>query len=220
MTDLSLRIRRTPTAPRRPRRVAAALGTALVVGLVVGAAGFVAESLVDSPVWVSIFHRLGPWGLATVAVGAAHGDRLTLAAAAGLVTEVGLVLGYYCSESLLTGRGLDIRPAVAYGVLALLCGPALGLAGASLRDPRGPWRRVSLGLAAAPFLADGSRVFTAALTIGRHVGPSTAVALAYLVLGVGVCLGLARTRRDAAGGLGAGVLVGILIVVGLDVVLA
>jgi hypothetical protein len=138
-------------------RPAAAIGLAVVSGLVCGALIEPLERLVDSPTWYEVWHGVVPWAVVTVAVGFATRAPVRLAAIAGLVTQLALVAGYYWalyddfSE-------VEIAQITAYGAVALLLGGFYGAAGARLRDPvhrRGPLMAALIG---APWLVDATTV--------------------------------------------------------------
>lgn len=196
--------------------VTAAVG----VGTVAGVAGLLAEHLVDSPVWVSVFHRLTPWVLVTLGVGFALRGRLRVTWLAGLATQLGLVASYYVAEAALTGRPLDVRSSVAYALLALVAGPLFGLTGALLEAASSLPRTLGVAAAVGVLLADGVRVIVAVASIGVHVVPSLLVGTAFIVAGIVSALVVARSRRNLCAILAGGVVFCGLVILGLDVLLA
>jgi hypothetical protein len=189
------------------------------VGVLAGVAGLLAESLVDSPVWMSVFHRLTPWVGVTVAVGFALRARPRVAAVAGLTVQLGLVASYYLGEACLTGRPLDVWSSVAYSLLALVTGPLYGAAGALLSTASTLPRALVLGAASGAVVADGVRVITAVAAVRVHVVPSLLVGVGFVLTGVVLAVVVARTRRDLLAILLGGAAFCGLVVLGLDVLL-
>ncbi|MCQ8193781.1 DUF6518 family protein [Streptomyces rugosispiralis] len=90
-----------------------------------------AETMVDSPLWFGLWHGLALWGMITIGVGLVFRSRWKAAAAAGLVTQLGLVLGYYGADHLDTGM-LASTQVIRYSLVGLLTGPFYGAFGATV----------------------------------------------------------------------------------------
>src|SRR4051794_13683552 len=86
-----------------------ALAASVLVGLAGGVVTFLAEGLVDSPVWFGVFHTIAPWAMVAAGAGVLLRERWPLAAMAGLLSQLSLVVGYYVGQHLLTEDAVAVR---------------------------------------------------------------------------------------------------------------
>ncbi|MFQ6267950.1 DUF6518 family protein [Kutzneria viridogrisea] len=206
-----------PSQLPHARRLWLAVVAAGVIGLVGGVATFLAEGLIDSPVWVGIFHSLTLWAMITIGVGANLRNQWRLAALAGLVTQIGLVTSYYSAKSVLAGHPLSVASLVIYSLVAVFAGPLCGAAGACLRDRRLLIRVLSLGVASAPWIADGVRGIMGTVATGLNVEAKMVEGVCFIAVGLFLPLVISHSLRDwlrslvvAAGLVGLVVLVDLL----------
>ncbi len=121
---------RVTAAPGWP--VSVALPVAVAVGVTLGLLA-VGVDQVGLRILVLVFSTRLSWGLAAVAAGALS-RRPLVAAAAGLLVMLTAVVAYYAGNDLFgvresAGTGALVRAGVLWGALALVGGPAAGLAG-------------------------------------------------------------------------------------------
>jgi hypothetical protein len=177
------------------RRAAGApiyLGVALVVGLATGAVTQILQGVLPEAIG-SLANSVTPW-LAVAFVVGSMTRRAWLAAAAGALTLLAALVGYYWLVQVRFGYGLELRgTVVVWLVAAVVGGPVFGLAGSWWRGDR-PWRRaVAAALLGAAAISEGgylSRIETVA-----------AIAPAYVVVGLALPILLGRSREDRIRGL-------------------
>lgn len=172
---------RTPSAP-------AFAGRGVLAGLAVGVATSFAQGLLAGPV-AGLANAASPWLVAPFGVGAAS-RTWPRTAAAGLLTCVAEVAGYYATASL---RGFGVgTTTLVWLAVALLAGPLFGIAGRLWWTARGRLRGLGAALLVAAWGCE------AAVTYGwvlHRTGDAVVfAATAVLLLGV---LGL-RGRQHAA----------------------
>jgi hypothetical protein len=187
--------RRAQTTP-----IAHAFTLAVVCGVVGGALVFWIERLVHSIVWYYVWHGVAPWTIVTAGVGFTVGRSARLAATAGLVAQIGLLVGYYGAQNLDFGE-LERAAIASYGLLGLVTGPLYGAVGARLRD-RAAWHRPAIvGLVVAPLFVDGVNLLWEmahdyAMSHRHQVAYRTAVGAPYFAVGVVLICWLSRSRLD------------------------
>jgi hypothetical protein len=119
------------------------------------------------------------------------------AAAAGVVTLVGAIVGYYVSYPLIVeGAGADARSVTVWVVAALAGGPVLGMGGQWWHSDRARRRIAALALLGGVFFAEGSDRVLRNPRIG-------AAAWTMMIVGIVVPLVLGRTIKDRLWGLAA-----------------
>jgi hypothetical protein len=196
----------TPTTDRRGENMPPAIAIRFVsaagmIGLACGVLSNVIEHLVDSVIWYYAWHGVVPWGVVTVLIGLAVGRPVRLAAAAGLVTQIGLVVGYYWADFVRFGEVLKWGIAV-YAAVALFMGPLYGVVGALLTAPVTRRHPVVIGSISAALVMDGFNQMWEADESRRSVGVMVAVGTPYLVLGIVVLCWLSSSWRGAAAAVG------------------
>jgi Family of unknown function (DUF6518) len=143
--------------PALPVRAATGFGTAIVLGVALGAAARLADVL-GSP-WFAIVpaNAIGAWLALAFLVGA--GARtIPTASLKGLVALAAAVVAYYALIAAFAGGFRAIgasHAALIWGAVAVIAGPILGAAGGAWRRGRGWPRAIALGLLAAALLAEG-----------------------------------------------------------------
>lgn len=185
-----------PVVSPRSKSAGVVLAVSAAIGVVVGVVTFIAEGAVDSPVWFGIFHTIAPWAMVPVIAGMALRHRWPLSAAAGLVAQLGLVVGYYAGKHLLTSYPLSITSLVTYSAVAVVAGPVCGAAGAHLRDERSLIRIASLGVVSAPWLIDGVRGFLGVAEAGSNVVAKVAINTCLVAVGLVLSWLISRSKRD------------------------
>ena len=191
----------TPPTDRRDQSMPPAIAirfasAAGMIGLACGVLSNVIERLVDSVIWYYAWHGVLPWGVATVAIGLAVARPLRLAAAAGLVTQIGLLVGYYWADLVRFGE-VAWWVAAVYAAVALFMGPLYGVVGALLTTPATRRHPVVIGPISAAFLMDGFNQMWEADESRRSAGVMVAVGTPYFVLGIVVLCWLSSSWRDA-----------------------
>jgi hypothetical protein len=203
-------------APVLPRviTVLRAAGLAAVVGLVGGVTTSYVESLVGSPLWS---HSFAPWAAITTGVGFALRGRWQVAAMAGLVTQLGLLLGFCLSQPAFSGSAPATETVATYVVLVLVAGPFCGVAPGFLRDECVATRTLALGIVSAPWVADGVRMMVSALGHEPRVAARLVVGAALMAVGVALPLAINGSSRDSLRNLG--VLTGLGVLMAVSVML-
>ncbi len=202
---------RDPMLPRITPVIRAAC-LALVVGVVGGVATAYVERIVGSPVWS---HSLAPWAAISTGVGFVLRGRWRVAALAGLVTQLGLVLAFCLSQHAFSGSPLSTQTVATYVVLALVAGPFCGAAAGLLRHPCVVTRTAGLGIVSAPWVVDGVRMMASTLGQDPLVGARLVVGAGLLTLGIILPLAINGSPRDSLRNLGVAAGVGVFILVAL-----
>jgi hypothetical protein len=124
----------------------------VLTGLAVGAATSFGQGHLSSP-WLALVNSASPWLVPSFAVGALERRPLP-AAAAGLVTCLLEVVGYYVTTSL-RGFSGGVSFEVFWTVCALVGGPLFGVAGCLWRSGSEWLRGLGAAVVPAAFLAEG-----------------------------------------------------------------
>jgi hypothetical protein len=169
------------------------MGLAAVVGLAIGALALIGQGHLPGA-WNHLVNTGGPWLVGAFFIGALMpSDRW--AAAAGLVTLLGCLLGYYVAAHFFVGASADSGIVAFWVGTALVGGPLFGLAGHWWRDSH-DWRRlVGAGLLGAVIVAEGIFLLQVVMPEDRAAG------WVEIAVGVIVPLLLGRSIRDRLFGL-------------------
>jgi hypothetical protein len=162
-------------------------GIPAVMAAVIGLAGGYVTFRVENSGGTLLFglaHGVVPWGMLTLAVATLFRRRWQYAVLAGLVVQLGLVVGYYVSEADLTDRPFATQSLVTYSAVACVAGPVLALAALHLRDRRGLLRTSSFAVVSLPWLLDGIRGLMVAHAIHDHTLAATVIYTCYLAVGL------------------------------------
>lgn len=173
------------------------MSLATVAGLLIGVATLKLQGVL-SGAWSQLSNSGAVWVVSSFVAGALLADRgRGVVIAAGTMTEVGEVLGYYGGAQFLLRDTPDLLPTLvsllAWGVPALIAGPIFGLAGSWWRQERRLWQAIGVGLLGAVFIAEAIRMWQV-----LHYIPE-AVLLA--VIGVLLPVALGRSLRGRLDGL-------------------
>ncbi|MFC8727759.1 DUF6518 family protein [Streptomyces bacillaris] len=178
--------------PVRPLTRAAALPAAyLGAGIALGVLTNLLQGWLTWP-WSQLANSGGVWSVFAFVAGAliaGRTDSLRRAAVAGVLTEIGLVVGYYgYAEFGRDGMGSLVFP-LLWVAMACVAGPLFGIAGAWWKRSAQPWRRyVALGAFGGLF---GGEALHSWLVLGYV---SQAVACAVAACGLPLLLG--RTGKE------------------------
>ena len=199
-------------APLLPRvaPVLRALGLAGLIGVIAGVATSYVEGVVGAPAWS---HSVAPWAMVTTGVGLVLRDRWQVAVTAGLVTQLGLLVGFFWSQPTFAGAPVATQAVATYAVVALVVGPFFAGAAGFLRDPRVVTRTLGLGIVSAPWVADGVRMMASALDQDPRIATRLVAGATLLTIGIALPLMITGSPRDSLRNLGVVVGLGVLIVV-------
>ncbi len=158
------------------------------VGLATGVLTLVGQAVLDGDA-----HRLANsgavWLTAAFVTGAFMGSSRG-AVLAGVGTLLVALLGYQVAATI-AAVGVSVPGLLIWSATALVGGPVFGLAGHRWRTGTGQARALAIALLGAAFVAEGAYTLG---SIGRLAGAGwTEVAV-----GLGLCLLLARDRRERA----------------------
>jgi len=182
----------SPDQPSRLSRtfiLVTALGCAVGVLTVVGQGGLPGN-------WTTLANSGAVWLTAAFLVGSfMPTDRV--AAAAGVMTLVGAVFGYYVSVPFIVeGAAADARSVAIWVIVALAGGPVFGMAGRWWHSDRLARRIAATALLGGVFFAEGlDRTLR-----NPHLG---AVGWTMMAIGVAIPLILGRRNKERLGGLAA-----------------
>ena len=168
------------------------LPCALVVGLLGGALTSFGQTILAGG-WHILVNSASTWVLLAFLVGLCVPGRWRLAALAGLVTEVGLVVGYYTTSEL-RGFAADTNSVLIWIAAGLVAGPAYGAAGALLRSARGPVRTAAVGITGSIWLFEG--MWTLWLAADSNSGPGRIAGWSYIAIGLALPLLLGRSAGE------------------------
>jgi hypothetical protein len=167
----------------------------LVGGLLLGGVTLVLQGLLPG-VWNHLANSGAVWVVGAYVAGACFPTGRWRPALAGLLAEVGAVVGYYASTTVFLQDDLSraaLTGPVVWGAVALVAGPLFGTAGAWRRDGRRGRRIASLGLLGGVFVAEAVD-----LLVRLHYVADAAI---MATIGVAVPLLLARNGRERLYGL-------------------
>ena len=144
-------------APSLGSRALGGFGASILGGAALGAAAWTADQL-GQP-WTALIpvNAIGAW-LGVAFVLGASARTIPTGALRGLIGLLSAVVAYYLLTGLL-GDGFRAigasHAATIWGAVALLAGPALGLAGATWRHGHGRPRAIAVALLGAAHVAEG-----------------------------------------------------------------
>ena len=125
------------------------------------------------------------WALVAFAAGAFAATD-PVAAVVGAEVLLGAVLGYYATVPILIqGAAANLRSVVIWGVVAVIGGPVIGVAGRWWGSDVRTRRLLASGIAGGAFAAEGLR---------RLTGHPPDVALGWAMLAVGILIPLVRPQ--------------------------
>jgi hypothetical protein len=130
---------------------------AAAAGLSWGVACMFLQELLPGPAESIVANSGAGWAVLAFVAGAACGrGRLWVAASAGALLELGLVVGYYASAIVRYDQDPPQFWAYVWAGAALVAGPVFGIAGAWWRTAVVPWRRISaIALLGGLFAGEG-----------------------------------------------------------------
>lgn len=175
---------------------------ALAVGLAGGVLTSYGQTVLGDG-WSALANSASPWVMFAFAAGLFVPGRWPTAALAGLLTQVGLVLGYYATTEL-RGFAAGIAAIVIWVAAGTVAGPVYGAAGAQLRyGHSGSEKRSGLlvrvcaaGVTGSVWIMEGLNFFSLATEANSFSGPGVAAGWAYVIVGVALPLLLARPLRE------------------------
>ncbi|MGH3350203.1 MAG: DUF6518 family protein [Nocardioides sp.] len=212
-TDRPTQTQAHSPAALRPWHLLALAGSA---GLAGGALTSFGQSALMGG-WHALVNSAAPWVTIAFLIGLCARGRWRLAAIAGVLSQVGLVFGYYATSEL-RGYPAGMAAVVIWVLAGLVAGPAYAAAGALLRHHRQLIRAAAAGLTGTVWVMEGLRFFSLATDANSNSGPGTTAAWCYTVFGVFLPLALSRSLRERCYALlvlvvGAGVAVGISLLI-------
>jgi uncharacterized membrane protein (GlpM family) len=174
------------------RSTAGHLALAAVVGLSLGALTQVGQGVLPDG-WRSIANSITPWLAVAFLTGSVAPGRVP-AAAGGIVTLLGALVGYYGLVAIRYGYGPSLSGAVLlWLVAAVVGGPVFGLAGHWWRGPHA-WRRaIGPALLGAAAIAEG--VYLSGIETVAAATPG------FVIVGLALPVVLGRSREDRVRGL-------------------
>lgn len=198
-----MRVDDTVAGPVRPSWLVWPL--ALVVGLFGGVATSYGQTILGGG-WAALANSASPWVMFAFAAGVIVPGRWVTAALAGLLTQVGLVVGYYATTEL-RGFAAGMAAIVIWVAAGAVAGPVYGTAGALFRyrpgstadGSRDRWwlvRSCAAGITGSVWIMEGLNFFNLARDANSNSGPGVGAAWVYSVVGFVLPLVLARTLRE------------------------
>ncbi|WP_228121213.1 DUF6518 family protein [Streptomyces fagopyri] len=191
----------------RTQKLAPALGapaSGLAAGLVLGVLTNLAQGWLPGA-FNHIPNSGAVWSAAAFAAGAilTHRATVVIAAVTGLLTELGLVIGYYGYAAFGRGGMGSLTMPLVWAAVACVVGPLFGVAGLWSRNGQGGVRRIA-GTAALAGVFGGEGVSFAR---GSHHSTEATACIVVVLL---VSLLLPRTLKDRALALSAAVALSLL----------
>ncbi|MGW5365905.1 DUF6518 family protein [Actinopolymorpha pittospori] len=187
-----------PAATRGASAASSPTWLLLAVSVAVGLAGGVPTSFGQTVLpggWSALANSASTWVMIAFLVGLAAAGRWRTAAVAGLLTQAGLVVGYYAATEA-RGYAASMTAVIIWVGTGVVAGPAYGLAGALLRTPRRPIRVAAVGITGSVWLCEGLRYLWLATDANSHSGPGTTAGWCYIAVGLLLPVVLARSMRD------------------------
>lgn len=180
-----------------------ALGLALLVGLVWGAATSGLQTVLPWP-FSGLANAVSPWVAPAFAIGALS-RRSWVAAAAGVLVCIGEVGGYYATSAV---RDFGVNPSMValWVATALIGGPLFGAAGWYWRRAQSlRWTGAASALMGGVFLTEGAVTYGIYL---QYTGDAVVFCVlgALLVVALGATAPAVRAARTPGRGLGAATL--------------
>ena len=194
-----LRIERSTepyTSPDAPGRPWLFLAFALGTGLAGGALTSFAQSVLQGG-WAGLANSGSAWVMVAFLFGLRLPGRWRTAAVAGVLTQIGLVVGYYATAEL-RGYPAGTAAVVIWIITGMVAGPAYGAAGALLGDHRRPTRAAAAGITGSVWVVEGLHLLWLATDANSNSGPGATAGCSYIVIAVLLPLALARSMRDRA----------------------
>ncbi len=167
---------------------------ALVIGLLGGALTSFGQGILEGG-WHILVNSASTWVLVAFLIGLWVPGRWRSAALAGLVTEVGLVVGYYATSEL-RGFAAGMNAVLIWITAGLAAGPAHGAAGALLRSARGLVRTAVVGITGSIWLFEGAWTLWLAADANSNSGPGEIAGWSYIAVGVALPLILGRSMGE------------------------
>ncbi|MFG2072524.1 DUF6518 family protein [Nonomuraea maritima] len=167
---------------------------ALGVGLVGGAATSFGQTVLSGG-WHALVNSTAPWATVAFLVGLRAAGHWRRAAVAGVLSQLGLLAGYYVTAEL-RGYPTGLGAVVIWAVAGVVAGPVYGAAGALLRADRRLLRAVATGLTGSAWGADGLRFLWLASDAQSNSGPGATAGWSFLLISVLLPVALARSARD------------------------
>ncbi|MDI3423844.1 DUF6518 family protein [Streptomyces luteolus] len=203
---------RRSISPRPWPQCALALG----VGLAGGALTSFGQSALTGG-WHALVNSASPWVTVALLIGMGIPGRWRTAAGVGVLSQLGLVVGYYATSEL-RGFAAGMSAVVIWVVAGVVAGPVYGAAGALLTDERRHIRSIAAGVTGSVWVMEGIRFLSLATDANSNSGPGKAAGWCYLLVGVLLPLALARSLRERgyalltlAAASGAAIVAGLLI---------
>jgi hypothetical protein len=189
---------------------------ALAVGLAGGALTSFGQSVLSGG-WHALVNSAAPWVMVALLVGLRARGHWRRAAVAGVLSQVGLVVGYYATSEL-RGFAAGTSAVVIWIAAGVVAGPLHGAAGALLREGRRRVRAVAAGVTGSVWAMEGLHFLRLASDANSPSGPGTTAGWCYLLVGLLLPLALARSLRDRVPALltlvvGAGAATGAVVVI-------
>ncbi len=167
---------------------------ALAVGLAGGALTSFGQSVLPGG-WHALVNSAAPWVMVAFLIGLRAPGRWHRAAAAGVLSQVGLVVGYYATSEL-RGFAAGMSAVVIWIVAGVVAGPVYGAAAALRNDGRRYIRTVAAGVTGSVWVMEGLHFLRLATDAHSNSGPGTTAGWCYLLIGVLLPLVLARSTPD------------------------
>ncbi|NYV74185.1 DUF6518 family protein [Streptomyces sp. UH6] len=193
VTESSRRAPALAAAPARPWVLCAA---AVAVGLAGGAATSFGQSVLTGG-WHALVNSAAPWTMVAFLVGLRAAGHWPRAACAGMLSQAGLVAGYYVTSEL-RGFAAGMSAVVIWTVAGVVAGPVLGAAAALRDDDRRYVRTSAAGVTGSVWIMEGLNFLWLATDAQSNSGPGTTAGWCYLVVGVVLPLVGVRGARDRA----------------------
>ncbi|ROO87297.1 hypothetical protein EDD29_4894 [Actinocorallia herbida] len=169
---------------------------ALVVGLAGGALTSFGQSVLTGG-WHALVNSAAPWVMVAFLVGSCARGRWRGAVVAGLLSQAGLVAGYYVTSEL-RGYAAGTTSVLIWIAAGTIAGPVYAAAGSLLADGRRRIRATAAGVTGSVWIMEGLNFLSLASDANSNSGPGRTAAWCYLLIGVLLPVALARSARDRA----------------------
>ncbi|OKJ99468.1 hypothetical protein AMK26_25845 [Streptomyces sp. CB03234] len=185
---------RTPTSTPTPTPTRTHMALAVGAGLAGGAVTSFGQTYLTGG-WHALVNSASTWVTVAFLIGLRAPGRWRPAALAGLLSQAGLVVGYYATSEM-RGYAAGLSAVVIWIAAGLVAGPGYGAAGALLRHHRPVVRSAAAGVVGSVWVMEGLHFFRLATDANSNSGPGTTAAWCYTAVGVLLPLVLARSLRD------------------------